>query len=209
MRRNYQRNRVAASVVAIGVLILATGVTAFGKIDGKKLKDKSVPGSKLMDKTITGSAVTDDALTGQQIDESTLGPAASASALVGSFDTGLVTANVGQTKQLLTLGPFSIEGRCAAGSATIVMTTSVDDANVTSGGGTTVLINNDFDVNTEAILGYPADQGTNHVGFYIADFSQWIAVAPNGSSIFRGHAYDAKDFLGAACTFKVVGERLK
>jgi hypothetical protein len=201
-----QMGRTVASVVVLVMLILTTGGTAFGKINGKKLKDKSVEGSKLADKTITGSTVADDTLTGSQIDESTLGPVPSASALTSAFNTGLVNANVGQTKQLLTLGPFSIEGRCAAGSASIVMTTSVDDANVLAHGGE--LDNNDFDVNVEEELGYPASEGL-HVAFYGNTYSEWLAIAPNGSSIFRGYAYDAKDFLGAPCSFMVVGEQLK
>jgi hypothetical protein len=200
-------------VIAVVALLLAVGGPASGKINGRKLKDKSVSGDKIMDKTITGGQVADGALTGQQIDESTLetvpsaAAAASASALVGSFNAGIVNANVGETKHLLTLGPFSIEGRCAATTARIFMTTSVDDANVYS--DSVEYDNNDFDVNVEAEIGYPADQSTNHVAFYSEAYSGWIAVAPNASAVFRGSAYSAKDFLGAPCTFMVVGTQLK
>ena len=118
----------------------------------------------------------------------------------------MVNANVGQTKQLLTLGPFAIEGRCAATTATVVITTSLDDANLNS--YEDELDNNDFDINVEGQLGYVADTTSNHVAFFENYYSNWVAIGPNGSAIFRGDAYTAKDFLGAPCTFLVIGQQL-
>jgi hypothetical protein len=195
--RLFGRQRPApAAIIAIVALIFTVGITApaAGKLNGKKLKDGSVAGSKLVD----------DTLTGQQIDESTL--AVPAGALAGSFNTGIVTASVGQAKPLLTLGPFSIEGRCAATTATIIITTNLDDSNLNS--NEDELDNNDFDIGVEAQLGYEADTTSNHVAFFENYYSNWIAIGPNASSIFRGDAYTAKDFLGAPCTFMVVGHQL-
>ena len=208
MRLIGRRRRTPAAMIAIVVLIITVGspAAAAGKVNGKKLKDRSVPGSKLMEKAITAGEVADDTLTGQQIDESTLGTVPSATALGGSFSTGLVTANVGQAKQLLTLGPFSIEARCAATTATIVITTNLDDANLNS--YENELDNNDFDISVEGQLGYVADTSSNHVAFFESYYANWTAIAPNATAIFTGDAYAAKDFLGAPCTFLVIGRQL-
>ena len=75
MRLIRSPRQTPAAIIVIVALIVTVGstATAVGKVNGKKLKDRSVPGIKLMDKTITAGEVADETLTGQQIDESTLG----------------------------------------------------------------------------------------------------------------------------------------
>lgn len=192
------RRPTAVAIIAIVAFVVTAGSpgSAAGKLNGRKLKDGSVPGSKMVD----------DGLTGQQIDESTLATVPSATTLGGGFSTGIVNANVGQAKELLKLGPFSIEARCAATTATIVITTNLDDANLNSEADE--LDNNDFDIGVEGQLGYQADTLSNHVAFFKNFYSNWTAVAPNASVIFVGDAYTAKDFLGAPCTFMVIGRQV-
>lgn len=125
----------------------------------------------------------------------------------GSFNTGMVRANDGQTKQLLKLGPFRVRGECAADSAIVVMRSTVDNANSDSGGGDE-LDNFDFDAGVDNNISYEANTTSDQVAFYGDTYSGWIAVAPRGKRVYRGNAYAAKG-LGADCKFLVEGQRIK
>jgi hypothetical protein len=181
-------------------LALGSGVYAASKISGKTIKVSSLPGNR----------VKADALGGKQINEAKLAAvpsAVTAQSVAGSFNTGLISASVGETKQMLTLGSFTIEGVCEADTANVVLRTSVDGASAYS--YLDEFDNADFDAADTARIAYGADTGNDRVGFYAGEYSGWTGVAPNGAAIFSGEAHAAKDLLGAPCSFMVTAQQLK
>ena len=79
--RGSNRRPSPALVISMIALFVALGGTGYAatQINGKTLKNNSVPGKKLKNKTVTGGKVKPNSLTGAQINESSLGTVPSAS----------------------------------------------------------------------------------------------------------------------------------
>jgi hypothetical protein len=191
--------RIAVVCVAGLALVLAlgSGVYAASKISGKTIKQSSLPGDR----------VKANSLGGKQINEAKLGIVPQAEAVSTSFNSGLVSASVGETKVLLNLGSsFVVEGVCAADTADVFIRSLADGASMYS--DFEDYDNADFAAGVAAQIGYGADNSNDHVGFYADDYDGWIAVAANGAEIYSGEAHSAKDLLGAPCSFLVAGDQL-
>lgn len=153
-----------ASLLALVALFVALGGTSYAaiQINGKDLKNKSVPGKKLKNKTIAGAKVKDNTLTGKQINELKLGAvpnatnatnavnATNAANVAGhgrAFKRVTATAAAGAAAaiaaapqvELFKAGTLTVYGKCAtdtAGPATyaiVFVKTSQDGATLNSG----------------------------------------------------------------------------
>ncbi len=127
LRKRLTYANVMSSMAVFLVLGGATAVAA-KKIGSNELKSNSVTTAKLKKNAVTAAkikknAVTEakiknDAVTGTKVKESTLGevPSAASAQNAANFQKfvpfGIVTANSGETKTLVTYGPFSLIGQC-------------------------------------------------------------------------------------------------
>jgi hypothetical protein len=72
LRKTRPSPALVISMIALFVALGGTGYAAT-QLNGKSLKNNSVPGKKLKNKTVTGAKVKPNTLTGTQINESALG----------------------------------------------------------------------------------------------------------------------------------------
>jgi hypothetical protein len=136
MRRHTLRPS-PAMIVAILALFIALGGTGFAalsrhSVGTKQLKNSAVTSSKIRKHAVTRkkiarnavdeAAVATDAITGRNVNEATLAEVPRA-AVAGSAETvdiyvpfGFVTAEAGEARTLVSYGPFSLIGKCAATS---------------------------------------------------------------------------------------------
>jgi len=74
MSRIFNHRPSPAMVVALIALFVALGGTGYAavKLNGKNIKDNSIPGTKVRNRTLTGRNVKKDSLTGTEVRESSL-----------------------------------------------------------------------------------------------------------------------------------------
>lgn len=117
LRKRLTYANVMSSIAVFLVLGGATAVAA-KKIGSNELKSNSVTTAKIKKNAVTTAKIKKDAVTGAKVKESTLGevPSAANAANAANFDKyvpfGIVTANNGESKTLVTYGPFSLIGKC-------------------------------------------------------------------------------------------------
>src|SRR6476659_6507067 len=113
-------------VISILALFVALGGSAYAasKIGSKDIKKNAITAAKSKKNAVTTAKIKNEAVTGAKIRESSLGSVPSADSAANAtnaqnaqnfsrfFASGLKKASVGQTVPLLTVGPFTIVGRC-------------------------------------------------------------------------------------------------
>ena len=117
MKQIRKRLTYANVMSSIAVFLILGGATAFAaaKIGTKQLKAGAVTTGKLKKEAVTTAKIKKNAVTGAKVKESTLGEVPLAATAV-NFEKfvpfGIITANNGETKTLVTYGPFSLIGQC-------------------------------------------------------------------------------------------------
>jgi cell wall-associated NlpC family hydrolase len=179
-----------ASLLALVALFAALGGTSYAaiQINGKDLKNKSVPGKKLKNKTITGAKVKGNTLTGKQINEAKLGAvpsavnATNATNAVNATNAANVAGHQRTFKRVTaTTGPNATAAISAApevelfkaGTLTIYGKCATDTSGPTTYGFVFAKTSQNGATLNSAILPYsgtPAylDTGTPELGRYIA-----------------------------------------
>lgn len=108
-------------VLGGGAAIAAKSVLPKNSVGKKQLKANAVTTTKIKRDAVTTVKIKKDAVTGDKIKESTLGAVPNATNAVNaqnaaSFEKyvpfGIVTANNGESKTLVSYGPFSLIGQC-------------------------------------------------------------------------------------------------
>ena len=133
MKQIRKRLTYANVMSSIAVFLVLGGATAFAakkigsnEIKGNsittgKIKKEAVSAAKVKKNAITTVKIKNDAVTGDKVKESTLGQVPSAANAQNSTNAanfekyvpfGIITANNGETKTLVTYGPFSLVGQC-------------------------------------------------------------------------------------------------
>jgi hypothetical protein len=117
LRKRLTYANVMSSIAVFLVLGGATAVAA-KKIGSNELKSGSVTTAKIKKSAVTTAKIKKDAVTGAKVKESTLGevPSAASAANATNFDKyvpfGIITASNGESKTLVSYGPFSLVGQC-------------------------------------------------------------------------------------------------
>jgi hypothetical protein len=117
------------SSIAVFLVLGGASAVAAKKIGSNELKSNSVTTAKIKKNAVTTAKIKKDAVTGAKVKESTLAevPSAASAQNAANFQKfvpfGIVTANSGETKVLVTYGPFSLTGQCLVDGANL-------DANV-------------------------------------------------------------------------------
>lgn len=150
----------AAMLVALTAVLIALAGTAAADpggqlsrlISGSSIKKNSIPGDRLRKQSVAGDRLTNNTLAGKQIKESTLGtvPSATNATKVGgaalskiSFRAPAGTAST----TLLDTGRLRLAAACnAAGELTLIASTTVDHAQLTSYGNGADTKTTDFTV---------------------------------------------------------------
>jgi hypothetical protein len=110
---------------SIAVFLVLGGATAFAakKIGSNEIKSNAITTGKIKKEAVTTKKIKKDAVTGAKVKESTLGevPSATNATNATNFDKyvpfGIITANSGESKTLVTYGPFSLIGKCETDEA--------------------------------------------------------------------------------------------
>jgi hypothetical protein len=94
---------------SLAVFLLLGGGAAFA---ATKLAKNSVGTKQLKNNAVTTKKIKNNAVTGAKVKESSLGTVPSATNFEGFVPFGIIAANSGETKTLVTYGPFSLVGQC-------------------------------------------------------------------------------------------------
>lgn len=117
MKQIRKRLTYANVMSSIAVFLVLGGATAIAakKIGSNEIKSNAITTGKIKKNAVTTAKIKKDAVTGAKVKESTLGQVPSA-ANAANFEKfvpfGIVTASSGESKTLVTYGPFSLIGQC-------------------------------------------------------------------------------------------------
>jgi hypothetical protein len=210
-------------VISILALFVALGGSAYAasKVGTKDIKNKAITAAKIKKNAITTAKIKNEAVTGAKIKESTLGAVPSAvnaqnATNAGNaqnfsrfFASGLKKASIGQTVPLLTVGPFTIVGKCAdkgggLTQATQWITTSQPGSSMYSAGDTSHYEAN-FNPGTEVEIGLDTYNNNPYVGWEANGgyYTGFQAASGDGGTLLEGEAVSAVLVYGSPCAFWV------
>lgn len=222
-------------VISVLALFVALGGSAYAatKIGTKNIKNNAITSAKIKKNAVTTAKIKNGAVTGAKINAATLGTvpnaahastadsatratdatnavnatnAANAAHFNRFFSTGLIKASGGQEVQLLSIGPFTITGKCddlggGEFEATSYITTSQAHSNVNSEGSELSEANfepgEEFEVGEEASSSGPFEANYGYGGYY----SAFIAMSGDGQTLLSGEVTNSVNISGANCAF--------
>jgi hypothetical protein len=212
-------------VISLLALFVALGGSAYAasKVGTKDIKNKAITAAKIKKNAITTAKIKNEAVTGAKIKEASLGAVPNATSSVNStnavnadnaknfsrfFASGLKKASIGQTVPLLTVGPFTITGKCAdmgggLTQATQWITTSQVGSSMYSSGDSFYEAN--FNPGTEAEIGYDTYNNNPYIGWENAGnyYTGFQAASGDGATLLEGEAVSGVLVYGAQCVFWV------
>jgi len=212
-------------VISILALFVALGGSAYAasKVDTKDIKNKAITTAKIKKNAITTAKIKNEAVTGAKIKEASLGAVPNATNSVNAtnavnaenaknfgrfFASGLKKASVGQTIPLLSVGPFTITGKCAdigggLTQATQWITTSQVGSSMYSNGDSYYEAN--FNPGTQAEIGYETYNNNPYIGWENAGnyYTGFQAASGDGATLLEGEAVSGVLVYGAQCVFWV------
>ena len=106
---------VAAKKIGTGQLkasSVKTGKIAKEAVKAGKLAKNAVSTPKIANGAVTTEKIANDAVTGEKVNESTLGTVPTATNVSKLIPFGIVTASNGESKTLVSYGPFTLTGQC-------------------------------------------------------------------------------------------------
>ncbi len=213
-------------VISILALFVALGGSAYAasKVGTKDIKNKAITAAKIKKNAITTAKIKNEAVTGAKIKEASLGAVPNATNSVNStnavnaenaknfgrfFASGMKKASIGQTVPLLTVGPFTITGKCAdkgggLTQATQWISTSQVGSSMYSAGDTSHYEAN-FNPGTELEIGLDTYNNNPYIGWegnggYYTGFE---AASGDGATLLEGEAVSGVLVYGAQCVFWV------
>jgi len=216
-------------VISILALMVALGGTAYAaaKIGSKDIKKNAITASKIKKNAVTTPKINNEAVTGAKIKESSLGTvpnavnaeiAASANNATNAnnaanfsrfFASGMKKASIGQTVPLLTVGPFTITGKCAdkgggLTQATQWISTSQVGSSMYSAGDTSHYEAN-FNPGTELEIGLDTYNNNPFIGWEGSGgyYTGFQAASGDGATLLEGEAVSGVLVYGAQCVFWV------
>jgi hypothetical protein len=224
---------IAVFLILGGATALAANQLAKNSVGTKQLKKNAVVTAKIKKNAITAAKIKKNAIitakikkgavTGAKVKLSSLGTVPSAAnadnatnavhaATAGSseqFKTWFATASVGQTVNLLAIGPFSYTGECTAGPHAVTYAetnqanSAADSYAAESGYETSTDEQNPWDPGHKVSIGYESDEhhadGTSQwVGPYDGSDTQ---LSADGHTYVNTFASVGTILLGADCVF--------
>lgn len=227
MKQIRKRLTYANVMSSIAVFLVVGGATAFaasqlGKnsVGAKQLKNNAVTTAKIKKHAVTAAKIKNATITGTQLNLEKLGTVPNATnatnavhaTTAGSseeFKTWFATASIGQTVNLLTIGPFSYTGECTTGphAATYAETSQANSAADSyadeSGYETSSSEQNPWDPGHKVSIGYESNE--HHVN----GTPQWVGpydgsdtqLSGDGHTFVNTFASVGTMILGADCVF--------
>lgn len=209
-----------ALVISLVALFVALGGSAYAakKIGTKEIKANAITTGKIKKNAITTAKIKKEAVTGAKINEVSLGAVPNATNAVNAtnaenaknwsryYTSGLKKASPGQTVTLLTVGPFTMIGKCIDKGAGIIdaatyITTTQTGSNMYSYEDS--YDENSFNPGTEAEIGEGIQNTSTEVGFLRSQYSSFTAESSDAATLIRGDANNAVYAFGAPCAFQV------
>jgi hypothetical protein len=227
IRKRITYANVMSSIAVFLVLGGATAVAAkkigSNEIKGNsittgKIKKNAITTSKIKKNSITTAKVKNGAITGAKVNLGTLGTvpnathattadtATTATNFSRYHATGLKKASVGQTVTLLTVGPFTVTGKCKDEGGGYVEATSYITTNQVGSSMYSYedsYYESDFNPGTEAELSYPANDNSPYIewdsnyGYY----TEFRAASGDGATLLHGEIVNAVFIGGAQCAW--------
>lgn len=210
-----------ALFVALGGSAYAANQLAKNSVGSKQLKSNAVTAAKIKKNAVTTAKVKDNAITGAKINEGSLGPvpnannannatnAANAANFSRFFTSGLKKASIGQTVPLLTVGPFTITGKCSDKGGGLIqarqwLTTTQVGSSMYSAGDTSNYEAN-FNPGEEIEIGLDTYNNNPYVGWEDAGdaYTGFHAASADGATLLEGDAVSGVLVYGAQCVFWV------
>ena len=199
------RGRVSsAHLIALLALFVALGSGAYAanKVGTKQIKNKAVSTQKLKGGAVTTGKIANGAVTAAKLKNK----AVTASKLAEYTNSGLVKLSIGETKVLLTKGPFTFTAKCEDGGAGVVNASMT----VKNTGGTAGLFESDYESNyNDPVL----DPGEELNAFYSVSqsvpywfgeyYNLFSATSDDGSTSITGSGNIGVKVLGADCVYQL------
>jgi hypothetical protein len=210
-----------ALIISMLALFVAIGGSAYAakKIGTKEIKKNAITTAKIKKNAVTTAKIKNNAVNGAKVNESTLGPVPSATDAVNATNavnaanfarfhtSGLKKASPGETVTLLTVGPFTIIGKCADLGAEKVarsyITTSQAGSNLY--GYASDYQEGNFNPGIEAELSDEAQGASTYVEWSsnFGQYSGFRAASADGATILEGESVNAVFYAGSPCAFWV------
>jgi hypothetical protein len=210
-----------AMVVALIALFAALGGSAYAakKIGTKEIKANAITTGKIKKNAVTTSKIKKEAVTGAKIKESSLGAvpnatnaenavnavnATNATNFSRFYRTGLVKLSVGQTVQILNVGPISFFTECVNNGGTYEVesyaTTSQPKSNISS--YEEEYYESDWEPGEQSTVGYSESSSSTPywaVYGYGGYYTGFAASSADGKTILSGEVINSVRSFGADC----------
>jgi len=208
-------------VISILALFVALGGSAYAasKVGTKNIKNNAITAAKIKKNAITTVKIKNEAVTGAKIKEASLGAvpsavnadnatnAATAANFSRFFVSGMKKASIGQTVPLLTVGPFTITGKCADKGGGLTQATQWISTNQVGSSmyayGDTSHYEANFNPGMELEIGYETYNNNPYIGWENAGnyYTGFQAASGDGATLLEGEAVSGVLVYGAQCVF--------
>ncbi|HEY6730183.1 MAG TPA: hypothetical protein VI039_04075 [Solirubrobacterales bacterium] len=205
-------------IVALIALFAALGGSAYAakKIGTKEIKANAITTGKIKKNAVTTAKIKKEAVTGAKIKESTLGTvpfatnadnatnAVNATNFSRFHSTGLVKLSVGQTVQILAVGPITFFTKCTDNAGTYEVesyaTTSQPKSNISS--YEEEYYESDWEPGEQSTVGY--DESSSSTPYwavygYGGYYTGFAASSGDGKTILSGEVINSVRSFGADC----------
>ncbi len=209
------RGRVSsAHLIALLALFVALGSGAYAanKVGTKQIKNKAVTTQKLKGAAVTTGKIANGAVVESKLHNNAVtsfklaNGAVTAEKLAEYTNSGLVKLSIGETKVLLTKGPFTFTAKCEDGGAGVVNASMT----VKNTGGTAGLFESDYESNyNDPVL----DPGEELNAFYSVSqsvpywfgeyYNLFSATSDDGSTSITGSGNIGVKVLGTDCVYQL------
>jgi hypothetical protein len=215
MSKAWAKRPSPAMIVALIALFAALGGSAYAakKIGTKEIKANAITTGKIKKNAITTSKIKKEAVTGAKINESSLGVVPSATHATTAdtatnfsrfYSTGLVKLSVGQTTQILAVGPISFFTKCTDNGGTYEVesyaTTSQPKSNISS--EEEEYYESDWEPGEQSTVGYSESSSSTPlwaVYGYGGYYTGFAASSGDGKTILSGEVINSVRSFGADC----------
>jgi hypothetical protein len=221
MSKAWAKRPSPAMIVALVALFAALGGSAYAakKIGSKEIKANAITTGKIKKNAITTSKIKKEAVTGAKIKEASLGAVPNATHATSAdsatnatnatnfsryHSSGLVKLSVGQTAQILAVGPITFFTKCVDNGGTYEVesyaTTSQPKSNISS--YEEEYYESDWEPGEQSTVGYSESSSSTPywaVYGYGGYYTGYAASSADGKTILTGEVINSVRSFGADC----------
>ncbi len=204
LRGFFDRHFTSAHAIALLALFVAVGGTAYAAtaIGTKQIKNNAVTTAKIKNNAVTTAKIKNNAVTSAKIASRSVTPAK----MSEYTNSGLVKLSNGESKVLLTKGPFKFTAKCVDGGGGV----SIANLTAKNTGSEAGLFESDylsnyndpvFDPGEELQAFYEVNQS---VPYWFGEvYNMFSATSANGSTSLYGGGNLGVKVLGSDCVYQL------